>query len=54
VIVVDFTLETTKGPPKQHHLAPQQMIDELTQAGFKASIIDIGLPDHYAVTAETR
>jgi len=51
VAVVDFTLETAKGPPKHHRLTPAQVIDELTQAGLKAQVIDVGLPDQYVVTA---
>lgn len=51
VFVVDFTLETTKGPPKQHRLTPAQVIDELTQAGLGASVVDVGLPDQYVVKA---
>jgi ubiquinone/menaquinone biosynthesis C-methylase UbiE len=51
VFVVDFTLETTKGPPKQHRLSPEQVIDELRQAGMNAAVVDAGLPDQYIVRA---
>jgi ubiquinone/menaquinone biosynthesis C-methylase UbiE len=51
VLVVDFTLETTRGPPKHHRLAPHQVIDELAQAGLQASVVDAGLPDQYIVKA---
>jgi ubiquinone/menaquinone biosynthesis C-methylase UbiE len=51
VAVVDFTLETAKGPPKQHRLPPSEVIDELTQAGLTAAIVDAGLPDQYIVKA---
>jgi cyclopropane fatty-acyl-phospholipid synthase-like methyltransferase len=51
VFVVDFTLETEKGPPKQHRLAPSQVIEELTRAGMNATIVDAGLPDQYIVRA---
>ncbi len=49
IFVVDFTLETEKGPPKQHRLAPQQVVEELMQAGLQASVVDAGLPDQYIV-----
>jgi cyclopropane fatty-acyl-phospholipid synthase-like methyltransferase len=49
VLVVDFTLETTRGPPKQHRLAPAAVIDELRQAGLNAAIVEAGLPDQYAI-----
>ena len=51
VYVVDFKLETERGPPKQHRLAPDQVIAELTQAGLTASVIDVGLPDQYVIKA---
>ena len=51
VFVVDFTLETEKGPPRQHRLAPAQVIEELTQAGMKAAVADTALPDQYIVNA---
>ena len=51
VFIVDFTLETEKGPPKQHRLAPAQVIEELMQAGLKAAVADAGLPDQYIVKA---
>jgi predicted methyltransferase len=52
VLIVDFTLETSKGPPRAHRLAPASVIAELTQAGLRASIVDAGLPDQYIVRAE--
>jgi ubiquinone/menaquinone biosynthesis C-methylase UbiE len=51
LFIVDFTLETNKGPPKQHRLAPQAVIDELKQAGMNAAVVDAGLPDQYIVRA---
>lgn len=51
VVVVDFTLETDKGPPKQHRLAPERVIDELQQAGLQATVVDVGLPDQYVIKA---
>lgn len=51
VLVVDFTLETKRGPPKAHRLAPEQVIDELTRAGLRASVVEVGLPDQYVIKA---
>ncbi len=51
VFVVDFKLDSDKGPPKEHRLSPEQVIAELQQAGFKAGIVAIGLPDQYMVKA---
>jgi ubiquinone/menaquinone biosynthesis C-methylase UbiE len=52
VLVVDFTLETAKGPPKQHRLAPDAVTAELQQAGLEASIVNESLPDQYIIKAE--
>jgi ubiquinone/menaquinone biosynthesis C-methylase UbiE len=51
VLVVDFTLESDKGPPKMHKLAPNQVVEELARAGFRASVVEVGLPDQYVVKA---
>ena len=51
VFVVDFTLETAKGPPKQHRLAPSLVAEELAQAGMHTSIVEAGLPDQYVIKA---
>lgn len=51
VLVVDFKLESDRGPPKAHRLAPEQVIDELQQAGLAAAVVDVGLPDQYVVKA---
>ncbi len=51
IFVVDFTLESDKGPPKKHRFAPAQVIDELTQAGLTAAVVEVGLPDQYVIKA---
>ncbi len=51
IFVVDFTLETDKGPPKKHRFPPAQVIDEMTQAGLKAAVVEVGLPDQYVIKA---
>lgn len=50
LLVVDFTLESAKGPPATHRIAPEQVVAELTQAGFRAEIVaGETLPDQYVV-----
>jgi predicted methyltransferase len=50
LLVVDFTLESGKGPPAKHRIAPEAVISELTQAGFRAELVaDETLPDQYVV-----
>jgi ubiquinone/menaquinone biosynthesis C-methylase UbiE len=51
VVVVDFTLETGRGPPPKHRLAPEAVIDDLTKAGLRAAVVDAGLPDQYVIKA---
>lgn len=49
VAVVDYTLETPHGPPKDHRLAPQQVIAELGQGGLQAEQVAAELPRQYVV-----
>jgi cyclopropane fatty-acyl-phospholipid synthase-like methyltransferase len=51
ITIVDFTMESSRGPPAQHRLAPDQVLRELRAAGLKASVAPVGLPDQYVVTA---
>lgn len=52
VLVVDFTLETRRGPPPTHRLAPEAVRAELEGAGLRVSVVDIGLPDQYVIKGE--
>lgn len=54
VFVVDFKLESEKGPPKHMRLAPAQVIAELSAAGLQARVVEVGLPDQYVVSAAAR
>jgi ubiquinone/menaquinone biosynthesis C-methylase UbiE len=49
VYIVDFTREAKHGPPAQHRLRAEQVVDELTAAGLKAQVIEEPLPDQYIV-----
>jgi SAM-dependent methyltransferase len=49
VYVVDFTMEAKQGPPPAYRLRAEQIVDELTAGGLKASVIEETLPDHYIV-----
>lgn len=51
VLVVDFKLESEKGPPKEHRVSPDQVMTELQSAGLTATVVDVGLPDQYVVSA---
>lgn len=53
MLVVDFDLDTEKGPPKNMRLAPAAVIAELEQAGLRGRVLeDAGLPDQYIIRAE--
>jgi SAM-dependent methyltransferase len=54
VIIVDFTLEATKGPPKEHRLAPEKIIAELDAGGLSGKAIDESLPEQYIVVAKLK
>ncbi|CAN5180540.1 hypothetical protein BH11MYX1_BH11MYX1_30990 [soil metagenome] len=51
IAVVDFTLESTRGPPREHRLAPDEILADLRSAGLTASLSATTLPDQYIVTA---
>jgi predicted methyltransferase len=51
ITIVDFTPESTRGPPPQDRVAPDQVLRELRGAGLSASLTPVGLPDQYVVTA---
>ena len=49
VFIVDFTLETDRGPAVEHRLPPEQVKRELTSGGLRAQILAEPLPDQYIV-----
>jgi predicted methyltransferase len=51
IYIVDFTLETERGPPRDHRLAPDAVIADLEAAGLEAELVDESLPDQYIVRA---
>lgn len=52
LVIVDFTMEAKKGPPKEHRLAPETILNELKAAGFSPEIATETLPDQYIVIAK--
>ncbi len=49
VVIVDFKMDSPMGPPKDHRLAPDKVIEELTSAGFQAELLPLELPRQYVV-----
>lgn len=54
VIIVDFTLEATKGPPKEHRLSAEKVIGELSAGGLMGMAVDESLPEQYIVVAKAK
>jgi len=54
VAIVDFRLESERGPPKEHRLAPERVIEELGEAGFALSARYELLPDQYFLVFSPR
>ncbi|MEM9695822.1 MAG: methyltransferase domain-containing protein, partial [Myxococcota bacterium] len=54
VVVVDFKLESDRGPKRDHKLAPDVVKQEFEAAGYTATLdVDL-LPDQYLVFARPR
>ncbi len=47
--VVDFDVDSPRGPSADHKLAPDAVIEELRAGGFEARTISEPLPDQYVV-----
>jgi ubiquinone/menaquinone biosynthesis C-methylase UbiE len=54
VFVVDFKKDAHRGPPPEHRLAPEQVMDELRQGGLAPEVIDASLPEQYIVAGRRR
>lgn len=52
VVIVDFTMEAKKGPPKEHRLLPEKIVAELASAGLSGEIVSETLPEQYIVVAK--
>jgi ubiquinone/menaquinone biosynthesis C-methylase UbiE len=49
VFVVDFALDSERGPPQEHRLSPEAVIAELKEGGLEAELLTETLPDQYVV-----
>jgi len=49
VYIVDFTLESSHGPPKHHRIPAEKVVEELKSGGLTAEIANEDLPDQYVV-----
>ena len=51
IYIVDFTMDSPEGPPKQHRLKPEEVIAELEAGGLRAQQIEETLPRQFIVVA---
>jgi hypothetical protein len=49
VVVVDFRLDATRGPPAELRLSHEQVASELNAGGLVPQIIDTPLTEQYVV-----
>jgi len=49
VYVVDFTLESEHGPPREHRIEPERVARELIVGWFETKLIEDLLPEQYVV-----
>lgn len=54
VVIVDFTMDTRRGPPPAHRLAPDKVMAELRAGGLTAELVTESLPDQYVVVGRRR
>jgi SAM-dependent methyltransferase len=47
VVIIDFRVESPKGPPREHKLSPEQVREELESAGYRLTQTHDFLPDQY-------
>jgi ubiquinone/menaquinone biosynthesis C-methylase UbiE len=49
--ILDFTLDSPRGPPREHRISLDALAKELADAGFTAATLPLSLPYQYAVVA---
>ena len=54
VYIIDFTQESSHGPPKKHRLTPDAVMFDLNAAGFQSAVLPEELPDQYIVVGKKR
>ncbi|MBL9040572.1 MAG: class I SAM-dependent methyltransferase [Myxococcales bacterium] len=52
VYIVDFTMDSSQGPPKKHRLTPDAVMLDLHAAGFVAELLSEELPEQYIVVGK--
>ena len=52
VYIIDFTKESSHGPPVKHRLTPDAVMLDLNTAGFVSEVMQEELPDQYIVVGK--
>ncbi len=52
ILIIDFTLDSPMGPPKEHRLPPEVVATELDRGGLHAAVLEPGLPHQYIMKGE--
>jgi len=51
ITIVDFTLDSPEGPPRERRIPPEALEEELRRAGMHAERVEIALPNQYVIMA---
>ncbi len=54
VVIVDFRVDSERGPPRELKVAPEVVVEELGRAGLELAARDESLPDQYFLTFAAR
>lgn len=54
IMIVDFTMESDRGPPKVHRIEAAAILSELEAAGLSARLVAETLPDQFIVVGTRR
>jgi cyclopropane fatty-acyl-phospholipid synthase-like methyltransferase len=54
VVIVDYTLDSPSGPPKQERIPPEKVAQELAAGGLEPEIVVESLPRQYIVVGKVR
>jgi ubiquinone/menaquinone biosynthesis C-methylase UbiE len=49
VLIVDFTHDSERGPPRGHRVSPETVVAELERGGLRAQKVDVELPDQFVI-----
>jgi SAM-dependent methyltransferase len=54
ITFVDFTLDAPMGPPREHRITPQALVEEAQAASMGAQKLELGLPNQFVIVARNR